>query len=150
MRTRRAHAYLFLCTKAHNPAGVYSTSKGWKLLQAVKGFGPKVEGAISFLLTAQHLPFDSIAPALSSPPSYSLSCSFSTAHAVMRHSLRFLSKKEEKDISEWCKWAENVFLLLRKCSYSAYWERSRSFHFFPPFFSEFLTCTHTQPLSCGW
>lgn len=73
-------ACLFLYTKTHNAAGVYSGNKGWKLLQAVKGFGPKVEGAIYFLLAAQHLPFDSTTPSLSSPPSYSLPLSFSTAH----------------------------------------------------------------------
>lgn len=80
MHTQRVHMNLFLYTKAHDPADVYSSNKGWKLLQAVKGLGPKVEGAIYFLLTAQHLPFDSIAPSLSNPPCYSLPLSFSTAH----------------------------------------------------------------------
>ena len=51
------HVYLVLYTKAHIPADVYSSNKGWKLLQALKGFGPNVEGAIYFLLTEQHLVF---------------------------------------------------------------------------------------------
>ena len=79
-----------------------------------------------FFLRHSTFSFDSVAPSLSRPPSHSLPLSFSTAHCNEAQ-LEILFKEEKKYISKWCKWAENVFLLLRNGSYSAHYEKSTFF-----------------------
>lgn len=89
------YMYMFLQTKAHVPAGVYSSNSCWKLLQAFQAFGSKAEGAIYFLLRQCSFPFDSIAPTLSSPPSHSL-LSSTAAYNETQLEIPF---KEEKGMS---------------------------------------------------
>lgn len=73
-----------------------------------------------FSFSLEHSTFsaDSLALSLCSPPLHSPRLSFSTAHYnETQQETPF--KEGKKDVSKWCKWTENVFLLLRNDSYSA-------------------------------
>ena len=50
MQGLSAHVYLFWDTNAYTPAGVNSSSEGWKSPQALKAFGSTMEGVIYFIL----------------------------------------------------------------------------------------------------
>lgn len=50
MQDLSVRVYLFWDTNAYTPAGVNSSSQGWKSPQALKAFGSNMEGVICFIL----------------------------------------------------------------------------------------------------